>query len=324
MIRSRREGHIQALQRRFPELSALKILKFDGHDYGYRIIVAKELWASLIADLAREQTWPNFKDEVNRFQGIGGSEYTSTLHKVWGVMKQFQELAPTDADDQTTESESEPAALWDGIISADVASDDSDRQDLANYARDYDWNKVLQLVVARPELINTTRPGGHSLFAPLHQAAHGGADLEVIQQLIDLGGWRTLRNAEGERPFDIAKHKRHAHLLEILSPIHKRTVSDRILARIQTQFHELIRGTIKDLPTSDLLRLPELEPTLEYDRKHFWFPVPGMCGGFHYWLVCDGPEARLAVQSWCRGADGSGRQYDITAQKTTLVDKEFV
>lgn len=99
---------------------------------------------------------------------------------------------------------------------------------------------------------------------------------------------------------------------------------DGILARIQGRFHDLIREVARDLVITQRLRLPELEPMLEFGHRDFWFAVPGMYGGFRYWLLCDGPDARLAVQSWCRLADGSGLQHDITAEKTTLVDKEFI
>ena len=70
-------------------------------------------------------------------------------------------------------------------------------------------------------LVNTTRPGGSSLFAPLHQAAHGGASVEVAQRLIGMLAWRTLQNARGERPVDVAERRGHRHLLGVLAPEHK-------------------------------------------------------------------------------------------------------
>jgi len=53
-------------------------------------------------------------------------------------------------------------------------------------------------------MVNSTRPGGKSLYAPLHQAAYGDAPPEVVRRLIDLSAWRTLQNSHGERPLDIA------------------------------------------------------------------------------------------------------------------------
>ena len=48
------------------------------------------------------------------------------------------------------------------------------------------------------------RPGGHSRYTVLHQAAHGGAPVAVVEQLLALGAWRTIRTACGERPVDVA------------------------------------------------------------------------------------------------------------------------
>lgn len=61
------------------------------------------------------------------------------------------------------------------------------------------------------------------------------------------------------------------------------------------------------------LRLPELEPMLEVRRSMFWFPVPGMDGGFSYWLDGEGDSARLISESWCRVAGGSGQRHELTA-----------
>ena len=72
------------------------------------------------------------------------------------------------------------------------------------------------------------------------------------------------------------------------------------------------------------LRLPELEPLLEIEEPRMWFPVPGMSGGFSYWLDGEGKNAKLIVKSWCRVVDGSGQHHEITSKKSILVDEGFV
>jgi len=71
------------------------------------------------------------------------------------------------------------------------------RHAVADAARDYAWPLLLELLEQHRELINNTRLDGPSLYAPLHQAAHGGAPVEVAARLIGLGAWRTLRTARG-------------------------------------------------------------------------------------------------------------------------------
>ena len=79
--------------------------------------------------------------------------------------------------------------------------------------------RTISVLAERQELINSSRSGGSSLYAPLHQAAHGGAPREIILKLIGLGAWRTLQNVRGERPVDIAERRGHAALLDVLTPV---------------------------------------------------------------------------------------------------------
>jgi hypothetical protein len=171
------------------------------------------------------------------------------------------------------------------------------RQALANAGRAYDWSQVFAILSEHPEFVNATRPGGRSLYAPLHQAAHGSASIEVVQRLLDLGAWRTLQNARGERPVDVARRMSRRHLLSILEPEYKRHVPLGILLKIQRHFHGVIRERAARLIEAHALRLPELEPLLELERPKIWFPIPGMAGGFSYWLEEVGVGAKLIMES---------------------------
>ena len=204
--------------------------------------------------------------------------------------------------------------VWDGTTQAGTLNDwaTTARSALADAAKTYNWPRMFELISDHREFVNSCRPGGKSLFAPLHQAAHAGAAVEVVHRLIELGAWRTLQNARGERPVDVAERQGHHHLREVLEPVLKHRVPYGVLLRIHSHFHEVIRGRIdRELPDHGL-RLPELEPLLELDRPQMWFPVPGMYGGFSYRLESTGVEARLISESWCRAVDGSGQRHEIT------------
>jgi hypothetical protein len=90
MVRARRSEHLGRLQGRFPALADASILTMPDRDYRYRIVVAKDTWAKVISELATEQEWSNFKNEVARYQGAGGREYVHALHEVWGTMAELQ------------------------------------------------------------------------------------------------------------------------------------------------------------------------------------------------------------------------------------------
>jgi len=93
MVRARQVDHLRELQNRFPQLADVQIVTMPHRDYRYRLVVAKELWVGLVAEIAREQQWSNFKDEAARYQGRAGSDYVHSLHNVWRVMYDLQEGA---------------------------------------------------------------------------------------------------------------------------------------------------------------------------------------------------------------------------------------
>jgi hypothetical protein len=80
-------------------------VSLPNRDYRYRLIVPKASLVTVVAALAEEQEWSNFKDEAAQFQGAAGSDYVRALHRVWGVMFGLQESAAQHA------VVSEPAGL---------------------------------------------------------------------------------------------------------------------------------------------------------------------------------------------------------------------
>ena len=216
--------------------------------------------------------------------------------------------------------------VWDGITRIEILDEEGQRlrNALADAAKGCDWPRALEILRQQPGWVNACRPGSASLYAPLHQAAHGGAPIEINEQLIAIGAWRTLQNARGERPVDVAERMGHKNLLGILEPEYKHRVPLGVLHKIQSHFHAVILGRIEIEFQIHGMRLPDLEPLLELDRPKMWFPVPGMYGGFSYWLESCGVEAKLISESWCRVAGGSGQRHEITSLGSRLVDEGFV
>jgi len=223
------------------------------------------------------------------------------------------------------EPEMQKNAIWDGVTKPESLDEVQVeiRQGLATACKNYDWQNALQVLSNHQELINSTRPGGQSRFTPLHQAAHGGASVEVVRQLLELGAFKTVRDSRGRRALDIAFENSRTHLFEVLEPENKWQISADKLVLIQTRFHKVIRKRAQDLVEEHRLRLPELEPMLEYVHKRFFFAVPGMCGGFAFWLDDFSLSPRLLSESWCRVVGGSGQRHEITPGRTKLVDEGF-
>jgi len=71
-------------------LGESEIQTFAGTDYAFRVFVAKPLWSNVLAALAEETDYDNFKSEVARHLGKDGIAYEKSLHDVWDVMYGLQ------------------------------------------------------------------------------------------------------------------------------------------------------------------------------------------------------------------------------------------
>lgn len=89
-------------------------------------------------------------------------------------------------------------------------------------------------------------------------------------------------------------------------------------------FHRLItHRSAQGLGTVDV-PLPSLQYCPLSDAMAAWHPIPGMYGGFRYWLDLTLHEPTLLVESWSRVVQGSGQRHHVTATSCELVAEGFV
>lgn len=211
---------------------------------------------------------------------------------------------------------------WPGVIDTEAlkASYIDDVNCLVDAAKAGDWAEVLKLLDSGGGLnVNQWRVSGRSWFTPLHHAAWLGAPVDVVEQLIRRGAWRSLRSTDGERPVEIAQKRGHHHLLESLgvretAEHEKQTFAawDRHLAELIAERTQMLRPVrFRPVPT-EVIALEQLE--------NLWFGYPGMYGGFDMSIHHD----RLFVESWSRVVGGSGQAHVITEGGCVLVDEGFV
>lgn len=229
----------------------------------------------------------------------------------------------TDAEEGSTTT-----LEWDGVTLRSTYNDwvIEARDRIADAARDGRWAELFKVLEEHPSYVNSCRTGGTSRFTPLHQAAYLGAPLSVVEQLIARGAWRTARNAKGERPVDTARRKgATAKLVACLEPVLESLVPADRLAEVQAYFHELIQRLAAREIDEHKLRLPMLEPLTEMPiGRKVWFCVPGMFGGFAFWLARAGDEPQLVTESWSRMVSGSGLRHSITKDGVELIEAGFV
>jgi len=131
----------------------------------------------------------------------------------------------------------------------------------------------------------------------LHQAAYHGAPVDIVEILIKHGAWRTLRTSRGEdfTPLDIARDFGWAHLYEILSPIIRHTIPERIIHALENRLYTLIREEVGEaILAQERTILPSLSVLTEMDRPELMFPIPLSEPGRGFLIFLDGRE--LVVQ----------------------------
>ncbi len=90
MVRGRSKDHLQNLRDRFPVIADAEIVTIADRDYRYRLILPKCAWVPILAEMAEEQEWSNFKNEAAAHQGKEGASYARALHNVWEIMYRLQ------------------------------------------------------------------------------------------------------------------------------------------------------------------------------------------------------------------------------------------
>ena len=100
-------------------------------------------------------------------------------------------------------------------------------------------------------------------------------------------------------------------------------VSRAKLQAIERAFHQLIVRRLAEFPGVPTPILPKLQLPLPTARSPAWLPVPGMYGGFCYWLEGRDESATLISESWSRVVGGSAERHAITASGARLLEAGF-
>ena len=214
---------------------------------------------------------------------------------------------------------------WDGLLSSKNLKPcfAANRILFSLAAENNEWEKLIYIHQNFHVSINAWKLDDSSFNTPLHLAVARQAPIEVIRELVRLGAWRSLINAAGERPCDIAARQNNHVLAEELKPVFIYPTDDEEIQQIQKRIHGIIldRGGywLEGLP----LRLPEISVMLEKPKSELWFAIYGMYGGFSLKFEYE-KELLLVSSSWSRVVEGSGRRHYVTAGRAELVDSGFV
>lgn len=190
--------------------------------------------------------------------------------------------------------------------------------------RKNNWLAVVEVLQACPSIGNAIFPKNRGQSTLLHVAAERNAPPDFVAELVRLGVFRTVKDAYGRQPHQIAKRNGFEELAWPLQPELAVELDPDCLGLIQEMFHGLLRTFMRAYHTPVQLRLPQLSILLEVQDVRVWFPIPGMAGGCNFWLEKEESEYALHAESWCRICGGSGMHHRITPTEIVLIEEGFV
>lgn len=247
-----------------------------------------------------------------------------------GLHMEVEELDPTVERLPQAEIDARMrASSWHGSVHADYMGQGyyETQVELVCLADNGHWDEILSEFQKGYLNIspNSFNPDEHSWNTLVHKAAKSGVGADVVQQLIDAGGWRCIVNAKGKRPIDLARQHHHEHLYQVLEPVIRHPCAEDELMAVQTKFHELIRKTADDLEI-DLqgwFRFPELNVIQELVKPEMECAVSGMYGGFEYRLEFRNGSPVLITEYFSRICSGSEELYEVTSEGYQLIEGEW-
>jgi len=98
MLRARRRQHLENLRRLSPALAGTRITKANKDlDYPARIVVDREVFVQVMAELARSLNYRNVKGEAARNVADLGSDFVAAMHTVHATLARIKD-APSGPD----------------------------------------------------------------------------------------------------------------------------------------------------------------------------------------------------------------------------------
>lgn len=208
---------------------------------------------------------------------------------------------------------------WDGILDDTEVGASEPRRKISDHSFQGEWVELFAVLdnMDRYEPyanINSTRLGGKSHFTPLHQAAWSG-DAHAIHGLINRGAWRSVRDADGNRPVDVYIARGHTDYTISLQPVPVHRVAESVIALLQERLNFLLDAELLRWRKSPL-RYPQVEVLTEIDSGEVWFGVPGKFGGYR--LTLEGESLRVDSSSRMGGSE----LYRVTCDSIAFLGHE--
>jgi hypothetical protein len=89
MVRARARTHLEQLMQEYPTpFKGVELRESPTADYRFRVVIPHSTFVGLVAMIAQDVDYTNFKSEVAAREGT--SLYEQALHRIWAVMHRVQ------------------------------------------------------------------------------------------------------------------------------------------------------------------------------------------------------------------------------------------
>lgn len=188
-----------------------------------------------------------------------------------------------------------------------------------------EWENLLEKVDDDPNLANSCtlveENIQRTMNTPLHYAALGSAPLEVFKKLLEIGSAKSLKNSADETAYDIGvKSQLPQDILKLIEIPKEIKQKENTIKKLEEGLHKVILSRVEDLIKKNDQALPQV--AYLFEKGDFYYPVPGMYGGFN---VEKDEDRGIQASSWIRVCGGSGQRHEIDNEgNVKLAEEGFV
>ena len=189
---------------------------------------------------------------------------------------------------------------------------------LKKFRKHYIWNEDIK---------NDQRVYPSRRWTIIHHAAYYKAPLQIVQKMAIDRYPLSLPDGEGKLPIDHLDSDTPKDIKALFTPSYKMNFLHLELKLLQANFHEVILERVASLVQKYNVILPILSVLLEdvSKDKEVYFNMPGMYGGFTYWLEFDSSKTEILAlysRSSSRLVGNSEQLHKCTKEGWTLVKSD--
>ncbi|MCK6444955.1 MAG: hypothetical protein L6Q99_01045 [Planctomycetes bacterium] len=91
MVRARKREHLELLRSQHSALAEVRILRSDGADYRWRILVPRSVFAEVMREIVERLAVTNVKADAHAHEAETGREFVRAMHDIHARLARLQD-----------------------------------------------------------------------------------------------------------------------------------------------------------------------------------------------------------------------------------------